>query len=316
MPRAAGVAALLLGLVVLPSACAVSTRTGVVTGTCSLTVAAAPAGASGAASTVPSPVVTSRPCPAPPPVGAFRPRIPSPEPALDSGCGHPGVTATISAPGLSDETIGRLTARLHAATMVCATVTRIDASHARVVLPGAAVARARLLLGRGSLGFVTWANASPPVRIPADVVDPASVPVSEGGACDGSSAALECIPTGVVPRPIGIDGAMLRSAAPGQDPTLGQRTITLQLNGDGAARLGQATADLPAAAPPQNLLAIFVDNRMLNDATVQQPLTSGEVQISGGAIATDPYYRADVLALLQTGPLPQAVGVDAVVPGP
>jgi preprotein translocase subunit SecD len=191
-----------------------------------------------------------------------------------------------------------------------------------VQLPGVDITRAEQLIGRTArLTFRTWRKVEPgeigpdgKLKIPLDktgtpVVDPAYVPVSEGGTCAASTTKIECIPLGYLPKETGVDGSMVTSASIGTDPNTNQPIVEFTLNDQGTTILAQVTANMPSQPPPLNMLAIFLDNTLINNANVQQPLNNGQVQISGGNIASDATYRKDLAATLNAGRLPGKVSI-------
>jgi preprotein translocase subunit SecD len=187
-----------------------------------------------------------------------------------------------------------------------------------VQLPGVDYTRAVALIGRTArLTLNTWVQATPKngkLQVPVDVtgtpvVDPRQVPVSEGGKCAVSTPLLECIPPNALPKFIGIDGNMITTASTGLDQTSNQPTVDFTLNEQGANILAQVTANMSTQPFPQDQLAIFLDNQMVNTAHVQQALSAGQVQISGGTIQTDPQVRNDLATTLSAGRLPGKISV-------
>jgi preprotein translocase subunit SecD len=192
-----------------------------------------------------------------------------------------------------------------------------------VQLPGVGIDRARQVIGKtAKLTFRVWRKIDPAtevvngqLKVPIDatgdpVVDPAYVPKAEGGTCTGS-ATVECIPAGYLPKEIGVDGSMVTSATVGADQTTNQPNVSFTLNDAGTNILGQVTADMPSKTAPENQLAIFLDNTMINNANVQQPLNNGQVQISGGNVSSDASYRKDLAATLSAGRLPGKISIVA-----
>ena len=188
-----------------------------------------------------------------------------------------------------------------------------------VQLPGVDITRAEQVIGRtAKLTFRTWAaakaGAGGAVAVPNDstgapIVDPAYVPVSEGGKCVASTTKIECIPVGYLPKETGVDGSMVTSAANTTDSTTNAPIVEFSLNDQGTTLLANVTATMPAATPPLNQLAIFLDNQMINNANVTSALSNGQVQISGGTIGSDAGYRADLAATLNAGRLPGKIAI-------
>ncbi|GAC1578052.1 MAG: protein translocase subunit SecD [Candidatus Dormibacteria bacterium] len=188
-----------------------------------------------------------------------------------------------------------------------------------VQLPGVDITRAEQVIGRTArLTFQTWqaAKSGPDgkLKVPTDntgqpIVDPLQVPVAEGGKCVASTQKLECIPPGYLPKFTGVDGSMVTSASNTTDSTSNSPVVEFTLNDQGTTLLGQTTATMPSQTPPMNQLAIFLDNQMINNANVNSPLNNGQVQISGGNIASDKGYRADLAATLNAGRLPGRISI-------
>ena len=187
-----------------------------------------------------------------------------------------------------------------------------------VQLPGVDIDRARQVIGKtAKLTFRAWVKATPgadgTLAIPVDSigdpsVDPAYVPKAEGGTCTGSIS-IQCIPTGYLPKEIGVDGSMVNSANVGSNTTTNQPNVQFTLNDQGTTILGQVTADMPTKTSPDNELAIFLDNTMINNATVQAALNNGQVEISGGNVSSDVGYRKDLAATLSAGKLPGKISI-------
>jgi preprotein translocase subunit SecD len=190
-----------------------------------------------------------------------------------------------------------------------------------VQLPGVNVDRARQVIGKtAKLTFRIWQTgdatqlgADGKLHLPNDatgdpIVDPGYVPVQEGGTCTGS-ATIECIPAGFVPKEIGVDGSMITSAVTGADTNTNQPNVQFTLNDQGTNILGQVTANMSTMTAPQNQLAIFLDNQMINNATVQSALNQGQVQISGGNVSSDAQYRKDLASTLSAGRLPGKISI-------
>ena len=188
-----------------------------------------------------------------------------------------------------------------------------------VQLPGVDIDRAKALIGKtAKLSFKTWQkaplDAAGHLVVPADastgdpLVDPAFVPIIEGGKCVPTST-IECIPAGYLPKDSGINGSMILSAGVSVNSTDGQANVTINLNDQGSTLLGNLTQTMPSQTPPLNQLAIFLDNQMINNANVQQPLLGGTFEISGGNVSTDSTYRADLAATLNAGRLPGKVSI-------
>jgi preprotein translocase subunit SecD len=190
-----------------------------------------------------------------------------------------------------------------------------------VQLPGVDFDRARALVGKTSkLTFRVWTPATPvngKLVVPNDatgdpVVDPAYVPVSEGGTCFGS-ATKECIPLGFLPKEFGLDGSQITVASESTDQNTSAPVVSISLTDNGSNILGQQSTPMAAQTQgtPANQLAIFLDNTMVNNANVISPLTGGSFQISGGNVGSDATYRKDLVATLNAGKLPGKISIVA-----
>ncbi|MDQ6747606.1 MAG: protein translocase subunit SecD [Candidatus Dormibacteraeota bacterium] len=191
-----------------------------------------------------------------------------------------------------------------------------------VQLPGVDIDRATQVIGKTArLTFRSWVKAAPgpggKLVVPNDatgepIVDPAYVPAPEGGKCAGATVARECIPLGYLPRETGIDGSMVTSAVSTTDSNgTNAPIVSITLTDQGSTLLGQVTTPLAAGAPgtPENQMAIFLDNTMINNANVQGVLNQGSFQISGGNISSDATYRNDLASTLAAGRLPGKVSI-------
>lgn len=58
--------------------------------------------------------------------------------------------------------------------------------------------------------------------------------------------------------------------------------VRLTLDDEGKRLFGQLTTDLAKKQPPANQLAILVGDEVVTAPTVMDPITAGEIQISGG----------------------------------
>ena len=241
-----------------------------------------------------------------------------PTPAQVDRCAslHGGTELVLQgAQAITNSEYGAIGRRFSGPTGGCAGISRLGGrdNQVKVTIPGVSTERAAGLARPGLISFRTWVKAPPgadgKLAIPLDatadpVVDPADVPKAEGGTCTGSIS-TECIPVGYLPKETGVDGSMVNSANVGSNNTANQPNVQFTLNDQGTTILGQVTADMPTRTPPDNELAIFLDNTMINNATVQAALNNGQVEISGGNVSSDDGYRQDLAAILSSGPLPR-----------
>jgi preprotein translocase subunit SecD len=190
-----------------------------------------------------------------------------------------------------------------------------------VQLPGVDIDRATAIIGKTArLTFRTWEKVAPgadgKIAVPKDktgdpIVDPSYLPAPEGGTCVASTPSHECIPLGYLPKETNIDGSMVSSAVATTDSTSNAPIVSITLNDQGATLLGTVTTPLAAATAgsPENMMAIFLDNQMINNATVNGVLNQGSFQIQGGNISTDATYRNDLASTLAAGRLPGKVSI-------
>lgn len=66
-----------------------------------------------------------------------------------------------------------------------------------------------------------------------------------------------------------------------RDATTASWTVDISLDGDGINSFASATETAGAAAPPMNQIAIVVDGGVVSVPTVQAPITSGRLQVTG-----------------------------------
>ena len=224
-------------------------------------------------------------------------------PTCAHGPGAPGVRATLTADlAFSASDANNLSRRFYTAGATCVALGNPGSLTLEVSEQGITGARADQLLKPGRLAFVTWVSRRvTPGPAPLHAIDPAQVPVSDGGTCAASTARLECAPAGYGALETGVDGNGITAVSQGVDRNTGQRVLTLTLTAAATARLAEVTARMPSLVAPSNELAIFLDGAMVNNAAVQAPLNDGQVQVSGGAIAGDKGYAATMANLINTG---------------
>jgi preprotein translocase subunit SecD len=159
-----------------------------------------------------------------------------------------------------------------------------------VELPGVNLEQAKQILGKTSyLTIWTWAPGTPDAKTLAELnpTDANKYP-------------------GYKPVPTGVDGGMLTQAARSTDPNTGLPDVTFSLNNQGASIFCSFTraAVTHPTTDPQNHLAIFLDQNLIEDANVQSEICGGSGQITGGFTATS----AQALAVqLDSGALPGTI---------
>lgn len=118
---------------------------------------------------------------------------------------------------------------------------------------------------------------------------------------------------GYKPVYTGIDGSMITNATRSTDST-GLPDVSISLNSQGAKLFDDLTRErfshrtAAADQPPDNKIAIFLDNKLVEDAGVEAEIPSGQAIITGGFTADS----AQQLALqLNSGALPGNVDIIA-----
>jgi len=203
-----------------------------------------------------------------------------------------------------------------------AQVTSQGDSRVVVDLPGVDFNRARDLVGKtAKLTFVTWVKAAPAkdgkIHLKESQVDVKSAPPTElvdqpdGKSVPGTCGGNDCVPDGYAPQLTGIDGSMITNAQSSFDTTTGQPDVSIDLSDTGASLMGVKTTPLAAAqqGTPENQLAIFLDNTLINNANVQGVLNQGTFQITGGTVGSNATYRNDLAATLAAGRLPGHIDI-------
>jgi preprotein translocase subunit SecD len=230
-----------------------------------------------------------------------------------------------------DSTVNVMERRVNGIGVSEAQVQTQGADRVVVQLPGVDIDRARELVGKtAKLTLQVWTPAAPgadgKVHIPFDpvanepVVDPAYVPPAEmvdisrnppqsvPGACIGLHP---CIDPGFLPRPTGVDGSMIQTADVGFSSAKNEPTVEFTLNDQGATLLSNVTTPIAQAncGSPSCKMAIFLDNTLITNPGVEQPLNNGQVEIFGGDISTSLQVRTDLAATLRAGKLPGKINI-------
>jgi preprotein translocase subunit SecD len=78
-------------------------------------------------------------------------------------------------------------------------------------------------------------------------------------------------------------------------------TVSFRLSGDATQRFADATTAAVSLPPPQNQIAIVVDRAIISAPTVQNPITGGTGDITGGF---DEQEARDLATVLNSGALP------------
>ncbi len=101
-----------------------------------------------------------------------------------------------------------------------------------------------------------------------------------------------------------VNGSDLKDAQAAQDPQRGGYVVQLQFNAEGAKKFADATSEISSKYPygdEKRKIAIFLDNKLLQDPNVEGPIPNGQAVITG-------YSSLDaankIAVLLRSGALP------------
>jgi preprotein translocase subunit SecD len=113
---------------------------------------------------------------------------------------------------------------------------------------------------------------------------------------------------GYKPEFTGIDGSMVTNASRSTDSTTNLPDVTISFNNTGSKLFCDFTRDrfTHPQGTPDNKLAIFIDQNLVEDANVQSEICGGTAQITGGFTADS----AQALAVqLNSGALPGTISI-------
>jgi preprotein translocase subunit SecD len=113
---------------------------------------------------------------------------------------------------------------------------------------------------------------------------------------------------GYKPVPTGIDGSMITNASRSNDPNTNLPDVTFSFNSVGSDLFCTFTRDRVThpQGDPQNMLAIFIDKELVEDANVISEICGGSGVITGGFSAAS----AQALAIqLNSGALPGTISI-------
>jgi protein-export membrane protein SecD len=105
----------------------------------------------------------------------------------------------------------------------------------------------------------------------------------------------------VVRRRVEVDGASLTDASAGQNSQTGEWVINFVFDSNGARRFADITTSQVG-----HRFAIVLDNKVLTDPVIREPITGGRGQISGSYTAQS---ATDLATLLRAGALPAPLTV-------
>ncbi len=114
---------------------------------------------------------------------------------------------------------------------------------------------------------------------------------------------------GLRPEWSGIDGSMITNAVRSTDPNTGLPDVSISFNNTGAKLFCDLTRDrfTHTQGTPENRIAIFLDQDLIEDANVQNEICGGQGIITGGGLTLQ---TAQTLALqLSSGALPGTIGI-------
>jgi preprotein translocase subunit SecD len=103
-----------------------------------------------------------------------------------------------------------------------------------------------------------------------------------------------------------LQGSDLKDAQAATNPTSNEHYVSLKFNSEGAKKFSDITTELvkkyPNSNDPNRRIAIYLDQDLVSDPYVREPITTGDAQISGGfATLADANQLA---VILRSGSLP------------
>lgn len=107
-----------------------------------------------------------------------------------------------------------------------------------------------------------------------------------------------------------LTGQDLKDAQGALDPTSQEPLISLKFNSNGAKIFAEATKEITEnyrQGDPRRTIGIYLDDKLLTNPNVNEPIPNGEAQISGGFENLD--EAANLAALLRAGALPVNVKI-------
>lgn len=114
-----------------------------------------------------------------------------------------------------------------------------------------------------------------------------------------------------------LQGDQLQDARAGHDPRDNKPMISLKFNSEGAKAFAEATTEAVkySEGDPRRSIAIFLDNQLISNPQVSEPIANGQAVIQGGFASFE--EAANLAALLRGGALPvetEVVAKQAVGP--
>ena len=138
-----------------------------------------------------------------------------------------------------------------------------------------------------------------------------------GGADDPARPLVACDPTGTqkfLLGPVELEGKDLSSADSGlkmgpNGVVTNEWVVNLQFTGAGAKKFGAITTRMKPATPPFNQFGIVLDGLVISAPAVNEPITNGQAEISGGNITRT--SAATLANQLSFGALPLTFSVQS-----
>ena len=163
-----------------------------------------------------------------------------------------------------------------------------------VELPGVNLEQAKQILGKTSyLRIFEWV----PGTVDDKLVQSLNVKATDAKKYDGYK-----------PQYTNIDGSMITNASRSTDPNTNLPDVTISFNNEGSTLFCNLTRDRysHAQGTPENKIAIFIDQDLVEDANVQSEICGGSAIITGGFTAAS----AQNLAIqLNSGALPGTISI-------
>lgn len=102
-----------------------------------------------------------------------------------------------------------------------------------------------------------------------------------------------------------LTGEQLKDARPARHPDTGAPEVHLSFNDEGTKAFASVTTELSRNYPegdPRRRIAIYLDDELLTNPEVKEPIPTGEARITGGFASFED--AANIAALLKAGALP------------
>lgn len=204
------------------------------------------------------------------------------------------VRSGISVSDARDTAVSILERRVNSSGYAESVVRAEGSARIIVELPGVNLEQAKQILGKTSyLRIFEWV----PGTLTAAQIQQLQLNPTDANSYQGYK-----------PQYTGIDGSMLTSAQRSTDPNTNLPDVQMSFNGTGSQLFCSLTTDRysKTAGTPDNKIAIFIDQSLVEDANVQSPICGGSGIITGGFTAAS----ANQLAIqLNSGALPGSISI-------